>query len=47
MPRLQNSRTGVVVNVDDKTAERLGADWGSVKPPAKPAPSKKSEKSES
>ncbi|MCG7284969.1 hypothetical protein MHY85_03150 [Cellulomonas sp. ACRRI] len=27
MPRLRNSRTGVVVNVDDDTASRLDKDW--------------------
>jgi len=27
MPRLTNKATGVVVNVDEATAARLGADW--------------------
>lgn len=27
MPRFTNSQTGVVVNVDDATAEQLGPDW--------------------
>lgn len=34
MPRLRNRRTGVVVNVDDDTASRLGADWVDPKAPA-------------
>lgn len=31
MPRLVNSQTGVVVNVDDETAEYLGAEWSPAK----------------
>lgn len=27
MTRLRNTKTGVVVNVDGATAERLGSDW--------------------
>jgi hypothetical protein len=30
MPRLTNTMTGVVVNVDDATAAQLGADWSPV-----------------
>lgn len=30
MPRLRNDKTGVVVNVDDATAGRLGGDWSPV-----------------
>lgn len=44
--RLINSRTGVVVRVDDDTASRLDGDWKPVekKAPAKKAASSKSEK---
>lgn len=51
MPRLRNTRTGSVVNVDDATAARLGAEYEPLdKPePAKPtrrrkAPAKPAEK---
>jgi hypothetical protein len=27
MPRLRNTQSGVVVNVDDDTAARLGSEW--------------------
>ena len=27
MPKLRNKKTGVVVNVDDVTAARLGSEW--------------------
>lgn len=27
MPRLRNAITGVIVNVDDKTADQLNKDW--------------------
>lgn len=30
MPRLRNRKTGVVVNVDDGTASKLGRDWVAV-----------------
>lgn len=36
MPRLRNSVTGVVVNVDDATAEQLGADWSPTAGKAEP-----------
>jgi len=45
MPRLRDTRTGVVVNVDDDTASRLGTAYEPVveKAPAKKAtPSKTS-----
>lgn len=44
MPRLRDTRTGVVVSVDDDTASRLGAAYESVseKAPAKKAASSKS-----
>ena len=43
MPRLRDTRTGVVVNVDDVTAANLGAAYGPVeaKAPAKRAAAKK------
>jgi len=28
VPRLTNSQTGVVVNVDEATAAQLGPEWG-------------------
>jgi len=37
MPRFRNTRTGSVVNVDDATAARLGAEY---QPLDKPAPAK-------
>lgn len=38
MPRLRNKLTGVVVNVSDDTATKLGADWELEKAPkAKPS----------
>lgn len=42
MPRLRDVRTGVVVNVDDATAERLSATHKPMSSarPAKPAPSR-------
>lgn len=43
MPRLRDTRTGVVVSVDDATAEALGAAYESAEdkaPSKKPAPSK-------
>ncbi|WP_336715341.1 DUF7302 family protein [Arthrobacter sp. USHLN218] len=39
MPRLTNSLTGVVVNVDDATAEQLGPEWGPAAGGAKAADS--------
>lgn len=50
MVRLTNDRTGVVVNVDDDTAERLHAgsdDWSEEKPETKKAPAKKAASSKS
>lgn len=41
MPRLRNSRTGVVVNVSDATATRLGDEWTSAEGKPEPAPKKK------
>jgi len=38
MPRLRNKRTGVVVNVSDATATKLGAEW---EPATKPANNQK------
>lgn len=38
MPRLRNTTTKVVVNVDDATAARLGGGWEPVDKPKKPAP---------
>lgn len=38
MPRLVNSKSGVVVNVDDRAASLLGPEWkvpGAVKPRGK------------
>jgi len=44
MPRLRNSVTGVVVNVDDVTAGRMNSEWKPAEAPAKKAAaSKKSE----
>ena len=40
MPRLRHRVTGSVVNVDDATAARLGAEYEPVKPPPK-KPAKK------
>ena len=39
MPRFTNSQTGVVVNVDEATAEQLGPDWASADGGAKSADS--------
>ena len=36
--RLRNKANGVVVNVDDAKAERLGSGWEPVDAKAKPAP---------
>jgi len=39
MPRLVNSQTGVIVNVDEETAENLGREWSAAKKaPAKAPP---------
>jgi hypothetical protein len=48
MPRLRHRVSGVVVNVSDDTAARLGSAYESAdeKPAAKKAPAKKSSKSE-
>ena len=43
MARLRDTRTGVVVNVDDETAKALGSAYEPVKAPAKQAAPKKSE----
>ena len=48
MPRLRSAVTGVVVNVSDEKAERLGTDWVAFDQPAaeeKPAPRKRASKS--
>lgn len=34
MPRLRNSRTGVVVNVPEAKAAALGSEWGPAEAPA-------------
>ncbi|MFE9955840.1 hypothetical protein [Micromonospora sp. NPDC005299] len=34
MPRLRNATTGVVVNVSDEKAERLGSGWAPLDQPA-------------
>ena len=44
MPRLRDTRTGVVVDVDYATANALGAAYEPVKAPAKKAASSKSAK---
>ena len=46
MPRLRDTRTGVVVDVDDDTAAALGAAYEAVsnKAPAKKAASSKTQK---
>lgn len=44
MPRLRDTRTGVVVDVDDATASGLGAAYEPVKAPAKKSASSKSSK---
>lgn len=39
MPRLVNSQTGVIVNVDEETAKNLGREWSTAKKaPAKATP---------
>ena len=40
MPRLRNTLTGSIVNVDDLTAAHLGSEWEPVK---ESAPEKKAE----
>lgn len=41
MPRLVNAATGVIVNVDEKTAAQLNKDWAPVKvKPKRAEPSK-------
>lgn len=47
MSRFRNTRTGVVVSVDDSKDDRFGAEWESAdqkKAPAKSAASDKSKK---
>lgn len=45
MPRFRNTLSGVVVEVDDDTAERLGAAYSRVEAPeAKPAPRRRTTK---
>lgn len=46
MPRLRNTETGVVVNVDDATASRLGREWAPVveEKAEKPAPRRRAPK---
>lgn len=43
MPRFINSQTGVVVNVDDKTAEQLSKDWAPAKDEPKTTSRRKSD----
>lgn len=39
MPRLVNSQTGVIVNVDEETAKNLGREWSAAKKtPVKASP---------
>lgn len=38
MPRLRNSKTGVVVNVDEAAAARLGTEWVPASKGAAPTP---------
>ena len=38
MPKLRNKLTGVVVDVDDATATRLGGGFEPIKPESKPDP---------
>lgn len=45
MARLVNSQTGVVVDVDDATAENLGSDWSEVDKAEKPEPKTRTRKS--
>ena len=45
MPRLRNTRTGSVVNVDDATAARLGDKYEPVKAKAEAAPKRPRRKS--
>lgn len=45
MPRLRDTRTGVVVDVDDDTAARLGVAYEPVDKP-KPTPRKKPTKTD-
>lgn len=44
MPRLRNKATGVVVNVDEDTAARIGDGYEAADAPKKQAPKRKSEK---
>ena len=47
MPRLVNTKTGVVANVSEETAARLGSEWERVdgaEPEKKPAPKRASAK---
>lgn len=46
MPRLVNTKTGVVANVSEETAARLGSEWQHVEdePEKKPAPKRASVK---
>jgi hypothetical protein len=46
MPRFTHVASGVVVDVDDATAETLGGDWAPVKDAEKPARRKAPSKSE-
>lgn len=45
MPRLTNE-LGVVVNVSDETAAALGAEWKSAEKAEKPAPAKRTTKTD-
>jgi hypothetical protein len=46
MPRLTNTLTGVVVNVDDALAERLGSEWVPAAGKADPEPQEPEAKQE-
>lgn len=44
MPTLKNKKTGVVIDVDDELAAKLGSDW--VKPSGRKGPAKKPDAAE-
>lgn len=43
MPRVKNKTTGVVIDVPDEQAKRLGKDWAPVEAPKPRGRSRKSE----
>lgn len=45
MPRVKNKTTGVVIDVPDEQAKRLGKDWAPVEAPKPRGRSRKSETS--